>query len=145
MVNVSGPGMKGMVGMAARVFGAMSAAGGVSIVLITQSSSEYSISFCIESEDKVTAQKALRNNFELELKEGLLEPVEFLDDLAIVTLVGDGMRTSRGVASRFFTSLAEVDVNIIAIAQGSSERAISAVVPGSKSVRGGEGLSREPI
>jgi len=131
MVNVSGPGMKGMVGMAARVFGAMSAAG-VSIVLITQSSSEYSISFCIESEDKVIAQKALRNNFELELKEGLLEPVEFLDDLAIVTLVGDGMRTSRGVASRFFTSLAEVDVNIIAIAQGSSERAISAVVPVAK-------------
>jgi len=131
MVNVSGPGMKGMVGMAARVFGAMSAAG-VSIVLITQSSSEYSISFCIESEDKELAQQALHNNFELELKDGLLEPVEFLDDSAIVTLVGDGMRTSRGVASRFFTSLAEVDVNIIAIAQGSSERAISAVIPVAK-------------
>ncbi|MCW8330100.1 bifunctional aspartate kinase/homoserine dehydrogenase I [Photobacterium sp. SDRW27] len=131
MVNVSGPGMKGMVGMAARVFGAMSAAG-VSIVLITQSSSEYSISFCIESEDKQLAQQALQNNFELELKEGLLEPVEFLDNSAIVTLVGDGMRTSRGVASRFFTSLAEVDVNVIAIAQGSSERAISAVIPVAK-------------
>ncbi|MEJ2765439.1 bifunctional aspartate kinase/homoserine dehydrogenase I [Photobacterium sp. MCCC 1A19761] len=128
MVNVSGPGMKGMVGMAARVFGAMSAAG-VSIVLITQSSSEYSISFCIESEDKAVAREALHNVFELELKEGLLEPVEFLDNSAIVTLVGDGMRTSRGVASRFFTSLAEVDVNVIAIAQGSSERAISAVIP----------------
>lgn len=128
MVNISGPGMKGMVGMAARVFGAMSAAK-VSVVLITQSSSEYSISFCIESEDKAVAQQALQNSFELELKEGLLEPVEFLDNSAIVTLVGDGMRTSRGIASRFFTSLAEVDVNIIAIAQGSSERAISAVIP----------------
>ncbi|PSW04232.1 bifunctional aspartate kinase/homoserine dehydrogenase I [Photobacterium lipolyticum] len=128
MVNVSGPGMKGMVGMAARVFSAMSASG-VSIVLITQSSSEYSISFCIESADKGVAQEALQNCFELELKEGLLEPVEFLDDSAIVTLVGDGMRTSRGVASQFFTSLAEVDVNVIAIAQGSSERAISAVIP----------------
>ncbi|KLV04391.1 aspartate kinase [Photobacterium aquae] len=131
MVNVSGPGMKGMVGMAARVFSAMSAAG-VSIVLITQSSSEYSISFCIESEDKPAANKALQNHFELELKDGLLEPVEFIDNLAIVTLVGDGMRTSRGVASRFFTSLAEVDVNIVAIAQGSSERAISAVIPDEK-------------
>ncbi|KLV07579.1 bifunctional aspartate kinase/homoserine dehydrogenase I [Photobacterium ganghwense] len=131
MVNVSGPGMKGMVGMAARVFGAMSSAG-VSIVLITQSSSEYSISFCIESDDKVAAEKALHNNFELELKEGLLEPVEFMDNVAIVTLVGDGMRTSRGVASQFFTSLAEVDVNIVAIAQGSSERAISAVIPDEK-------------
>lgn len=131
MVNVSGPGMKGMVGMASRVFGAMSAAG-VSIVLITQSSSEYSISFCIESEDKAAAREALENGFELELKEGLLEPVEFLDNSAIVTLVGDGMRTSRGVASCFFTSLAEVDVNVIAIAQGSSERAISAVIPAEK-------------
>ncbi|WP_064605879.1 bifunctional aspartate kinase/homoserine dehydrogenase I [Photobacterium sp. J15] len=128
MVNVSGPGMKGMVGMASRVFGAMSAAG-VSIVLITQSSSEYSISFCIESEDKAVAQQALQSNFELELKEGLLEPVEFMGDLSIVTLVGDGMRTSRGVAARFFTSLAEIDANVVAIAQGSSERAISAVIP----------------
>ncbi len=131
MVNVSGPGMKGMVGMASRVFGAMSSAG-VSIVLITQSSSEYSISFCIEAEDKAKAEKTLADAFELELKDGLLEPVEFIDDVAIVTLVGDGMRTSRGVASRFFSSLAEVNVNIVAIAQGSSERAISAVIPEDK-------------
>ncbi|KHT45449.1 bifunctional aspartate kinase/homoserine dehydrogenase I [Vibrio sinaloensis] len=131
MVNVSGPGMKGMVGMASRVFGAMSAAG-ASIVLITQSSSEYSISFCIEAQDKALAEKALGETFELELKDGLLEPVEFIDDVAIVTLVGDGMRTSRGVASQFFSSLAEVNVNIVAIAQGSSERAISAVIPEDK-------------
>ncbi|MGR5236129.1 bifunctional aspartate kinase/homoserine dehydrogenase I [Vibrio alfacsensis] len=131
MVNVSGPGMKGMVGMASRVFGAMSSAG-VSIVLITQSSSEYSISFCIEAEDKAKAQQVLAEAFELELKDGLLEPVEFIDDVSIVTLVGDGMRTSRGVASRFFSSLAEVNVNIVAIAQGSSERAISAVIPEDK-------------
>ncbi len=131
MVNVSGPGMKGMVGMASRVFGAMSSAG-VSIVLITQSSSEYSISFCIEAHDKAKAQQVLADAFELELKDGLLEPVEFIDDVSIVTLVGDGMRTSRGVASRFFSSLAEVNVNIVAIAQGSSERAISAVIPEDK-------------
>jgi aspartokinase/homoserine dehydrogenase 1 len=131
MVNVSGPGMKGMVGMASRVFGAMSSAG-VSIVLITQSSSEYSISFCIEAQDKALASQALNESFELELKDGLLEPVEFMNDVSIVTLVGDGMRTSRGVASQFFSSLAEVNVNIVAIAQGSSERAISAVIPEDK-------------
>lgn len=131
MVNVSGPGMKGMVGMASRVFGAMSAAG-VSIVLITQSSSEYSISFCIEAGDKQLAQQALADTFELELKEGLLEPVEFMNDLSIITLVGDGMRTSRGVAAQFFASLTEAHVNIVAIAQGSSERAISAVIPEDK-------------
>lgn len=59
--------MKGMVGMASRVFGAMSSAG-VSIVLITQSSSEYSISFCIEADDKLKAQQVLADAFELELK-----------------------------------------------------------------------------
>lgn len=128
MVNVSGPGMKGMVGMASRVFGAMSLSG-VSIVLITQSSSEYSISFCIEAADKLKAEQALHTAFELELKDGLLDPIEFTDDVAIVTLVGDKMRTARGVASQFFASLAEVNVNVVAIAQGSSERAISAVIP----------------
>ncbi|UJF19658.1 bifunctional aspartate kinase/homoserine dehydrogenase I [Vibrio sp. SS-MA-C1-2] len=131
MVNVSGPGMKGMVGMASRVFGAMSVAG-ISIVLITQSSSEYSISFCIESDAKEAAEKALHAAFELELKDNLLDPVEFIDQLAIVSLVGDGMRTSQGIASQFFSSLAEVNINIIAIAQGSSERAISAVIPEDK-------------
>lgn len=131
MVNVSGPGMKGMVGMASRVFGAMSMAG-VSIVLITQSSSEYSISFCIEADDKAKAKKALSDSFELELKGGMLEPVDFIDDVSIITLVGDGMRTSRGIASQFFSSLAEAHINIVAIAQGSSERAISAVIPEDK-------------
>ncbi|MGB2078511.1 MAG: bifunctional aspartate kinase/homoserine dehydrogenase I [Vibrio sp.] len=131
MVNVSGPGMKGMVGMASRVFGAMSAAG-VSIVLITQSSSEYSISFCIEAQDKALAEQSLQDMFELEIKNGLLDPVEFIDNVAIVTLVGDKMRTARGVASQFFSSLAEVNVNVVAIAQGSSERAISAVIPEDK-------------
>ena len=67
--------------------------------------------------------------FELELKDGLLDPIEFTDNVAIVTLVGDKMRTARGVASQFFASLAEVNVNVVAIAQGSSERAISAVIP----------------
>lgn len=131
MLNVSGPGMKGMVGMAERVFGAM-ADSGVSVVLITQSSSEYSISFCIESEDKALAEHSLEAEFELELKDGLLEPLEFIDDLAIVTLVGDQMREAKGVAAQFFTSLAEVNINIVAIAQGSSERAISAVIPDGK-------------
>ncbi len=127
MVNVSGPGMKGMVGMAARVFGAMSNAS-VSVVLITQSSSEYSISFCIAAKDKQLALQALEDAFELELKNGLLDPIEFVDDVAIVSLVGDAMRTAKGVASLFFQSLTQVNINVVAIAQGSSERSISAVI-----------------
>ncbi|MFC3914984.1 bifunctional aspartate kinase/homoserine dehydrogenase I [Pseudaeromonas sharmana] len=127
MINVSGPGMKGMVGMAGRIFTAVSRAG-VSITLITQSSSEYSISFCIHTYDAEKARQILESEFELELKAGLLEEIEMRHDLAIISVVGDGMRTSKGVAARFFMSLAQGNINIVAIAQGSSERSISAVV-----------------
>ena len=131
MINVSGPGMKGMVGMAGRMFTAVSRAG-VSVVLITQASSEYSISFCIHTYDAEKALKVLNQEFELELKAGLLEEIEIRHDLAILSLVGDGMRTMKGIAARFFTSLAQAAINIVAISQGSSERSISAVVGNKK-------------
>ncbi len=127
MVDVSGPGLKGMVGMASRVFAAIAQAG-VTVVLITQSSSEYSISFCIHEKDKDKASKALAEAFNLELKSGLLEPVGFTSGLAVVTLIGDGMRHSTGVSATFFTSIAKAKVSVVAIAQGSSERSISAVI-----------------
>ncbi|WP_028115840.1 bifunctional aspartate kinase/homoserine dehydrogenase I [Ferrimonas senticii] len=133
MISVSGPGMKGMVGMASRVFAAM-ARTGVSVTLITQSSSEYSISFCVSAEDGVKALKALNQDFELELKQQLLEPVDVQRDLAIVTLVGDGMKTRKGVAAQFFKALSQAGASALAIAQGSSERAISAVVNQDKAI-----------
>ncbi|MCG9729979.1 bifunctional aspartate kinase/homoserine dehydrogenase I [Shewanella sp. Isolate13] len=127
MFDVSGPGMKGMVGMASRTLGAISRSG-VSVSLITQSSSEYSISFCVATEDAIKAKFALEQEFELELKSEILEPIEMRHNLAIVSLIGDGMRTHKGVAAKFFQALAQATVNIVAIAQGSSERSISAVV-----------------
>lgn len=127
MINVSGPGMKGMVGMAARVFASMSRAG-ISVVLITQSSSEYSISFCVSQSELPRARKTLEDEFYLELKEGVLEPLDVIQRLAIVSVVGDGMRTLRGLSARLFTALASANINIVAIAQGSSERSISVVV-----------------
>lgn len=127
MFNVAGPGMKGMVGMASRVFEVMSNAN-ISISLITQSSSEYSISFCIHSKDSERAQNLLEDAFALELANNLLDPIEVRHDLAIVTLVGDGMRHSKGLAAKFFSSLAQARVNNVAIAQGSSERSISTVI-----------------
>ena len=84
MFNVSGPGMKGMVGMAVRIFSAVSRAG-VSIVLITQSSSEYSVSFCIHSYDCDKTRKVLEREFELEFKNQLLDPLEIMQDLAIIS------------------------------------------------------------
>ncbi|ADU67933.1 bifunctional aspartate kinase/homoserine dehydrogenase I [Pantoea sp. At-9b] len=127
MFNVSGPGMKGMVGMAARVFAAMSRTG-ISVVLITQSSSEYSISFCVPQNELARARRVLEDEFYLELKDGLLDPLEVVEQLAIISVVGDGMRTLRGISAKFFSALARANINIVAIAQGSSERSISAVV-----------------
>ncbi|WP_298768503.1 bifunctional aspartate kinase/homoserine dehydrogenase I [uncultured Shewanella sp.] len=127
MFDVSGPGMKGMVGMASRTLGAISRSG-VSVSLITQSSSEYSISFCVNTSDAANAKQALEQEFELELQSELLEPLEIRHNLAIVSLIGDGMRTNKGITATFSQALAQATVNIIAIAQGSSERSISAVV-----------------
>ncbi|MEI2266166.1 bifunctional aspartate kinase/homoserine dehydrogenase I [Erwinia sp. CGal63] len=127
MFNVSGPGMKGMVGMAARVFAAMSRSG-ISVVLITQSSSEYSISFCVPQSDQLRARRVLEEAFFLELKDGLLEPLDVMENLAVISVVGDGMRTLRGISAKFFSALARANINIVAIAQGSSERSISVVV-----------------
>lgn len=127
MVNVSGPGMKGMVGMASRVFATMSKEN-ISVVMISQSSSEYCISFCIHSHDAHLAKQSLNNEFELELLNGLLEPIALRDNLSIVCLVGDGMQQQQGVAAKFFSSLAQARVNVVAIAQDSSERSICVVI-----------------
>lgn len=134
MFNISGPGMKGMVGMASRVFGAISRAG-VSISLISQSSSEYSICFCVASDCADKAEQALNAEFELERHSDLLEPFALQHGLAIVSLIGDGMRTRRGLAAKFFKALAQAGVNIIAIAQGASERSISVVIDQKKAAQ----------
>ena len=131
MFDISGPKMKGMVGMASRTLSAIAQAN-ISISLITQSSSEYSISFCVASEYAEKAKIALENEFELELGSELLEPIRMRHELAIVSLIGDGMRTYKGVAAKFFQALAQAAINIIAIAQGSSERSISAVIKQTK-------------
>lgn len=128
MFNVSGPGLKGMVGMAARVFKTL-ASGNISISLITQSSSEYSISFCLQETQQNNAKILLEEEFELELKNNLVSEIECQKHLSIITLIGDGMKEAKGVASRFFNSLFYANVNVVGISQGSSERSISAVIP----------------
>ncbi|MGN0903458.1 MAG: ACT domain-containing protein, partial [Succinivibrio sp.] len=91
-------------------------------------SSEYSISFCISQSELARAKKVISSEFRLEFKEGLLNPIEVKEGCAIISVVGDGMRMVRGISGRFFRALAEANVNIRAIAQGSSERSISAVI-----------------
>ena len=127
MVSVTGTCLPGTVGIAARVFDSVSRAG-VSVLLISQSSSEYSICFCIQAGDEAAAIAAINSEFTAELAGKVLDPVNVICDLAILTTIGDGMRKTKGIAGRCFTQLARADVNIVAIAQGSSERSISAVV-----------------
>jgi aspartokinase/homoserine dehydrogenase 1 len=104
----------------------------ISITLITQSSSEYSISFCIAAKDQSIALDVLHDEFALELHNQLLDPIEVRENLSIITLVGDGMRKTKGMAAKFFQALAQARINNIAIAQGSSERSISTVIEADK-------------
>lgn len=131
LINISGSGMKGMVGMAGRLFTAVSNAN-ISIILITQSSSECSISFCVYANEVNEAVEAIDEEFKLEFKEKILDSIEILRDKAIISVVGDGMSTNTGTAGRFFRALAQANININAIAQGSSESSISAVISSDK-------------
>ena len=127
VVNLTGPGMPGVPGIAGRVFGAL-ARKGISVVLITQSSSELSICFAVRRADGPGAVAAIQEAFPAELSAGFIDPVALRTGLAVLSIVGDGMRTRPGVAGTFFDALAEVGCNVVAIAQGASERIISAVV-----------------
>ena len=129
MVSVGGTAMRGRTGMASRVFNAVSSAGS-SILLITQSSSEYTISFCVRDSEVDTVRDAVAKEFELEIRERIIDEIEVIKDCSIVSVVGDGMIKNRGVASKFTNALSSQDINIIALAQGSSERCISAVISG---------------
>jgi aspartokinase/homoserine dehydrogenase 1 len=127
LLNVSGPGLAGAPGHAAKLFTAL-AGKNLSVVLISQSSSELSISLCVQAVDGARAAQAIQEAFHAEWQAGLLDPIGIQDGMAILSIVGEGMRTRTGVAGGFFEAMAEVDCNIAAIAQGSSERIISAVV-----------------
>lgn len=127
MVDVSGAGLRDTLGIAGRVFQAMARAG-ISVILITQASSEYSINFCVPSNLAAKAVATLEAELELELRADYVNPIEVKDELAVVSIVGDTMREQRGIARTFFAALASVGVNVVAIAQGFSERNISAVI-----------------
>ncbi len=127
LLTLEGSGLFGVPGIAARLFSALGQAN-VNIILITQGSSEYSISFAIKPEQKPAAQAAIAGAFEYELKAGIVDPVNIEDGLSVIAVIGENMRYSPGVAGRLFSALGKNGVNIVAIAQGSSELNISSVV-----------------
>lgn len=127
LVTIEGRGMLGVPGVAARAFGAV-ASTGTSVPLITQASSEQSICFAVPVEAANQVLDALQKNFSTEISERDIDRVWATDEIAIITVVGAGMRHTPGVAGQIFSQLGNNDVNVLAIAQGSSEVSISLVV-----------------
>ncbi|RPH53420.1 MAG: bifunctional aspartate kinase/homoserine dehydrogenase I, partial [Lysobacterales bacterium] len=134
LVNLEGAGMIGVPGTAHRLFGALREHG-ISVILISQGSSEHSICFAIPEAEAARAEMVVRHAFERELRDGQIQSVEVDSGCSILAVVGDGMAGSHGVAAKVFGALGTAAVSVRAIAQGASERNISAVIDGKHSSR----------
>jgi aspartokinase/homoserine dehydrogenase 1 len=127
LVNVEGTGMIGVPGVAHKLFGALGAAG-VSVVMISQASSEHSICFAVPASQAALARRTVEDAFLAERHRGEVQTVEVSGGCCILAMVGDGMIERVGIAGQFLGALGRAGVNVRAIAQGSSERNVSAVV-----------------
>ena len=144
LVTVEGRGMMGVPGIAARTFSAV-ASQGASVLMISQSSSEQSICFVIPTTAVPPVIAAIESELALELGRGDVDRVWSMDDVVIVTAVGAGMRTTPGVAARVFGALGQGDINVIAIAQGSSDCSVSFVVAASACAQAVQQIHMEVI
>ena len=129
LLNLEGSGMIGVPGIARRLFDALENEG-VSVILISQGSSEHSICFAVPQAQAKVAREAAEQAFYAELDRGQIHQVDVTPNCSILAVVGDQMAGTPGVAATFFEALGDASVNVRAIAQGSSERNISAVVNG---------------
>ena len=127
LLSLEGSGMVGIPGFSKRLFEALANAA-INVILITQASSEHSICVGIEEQHTAKAKAAVDMAFDYEIKLGLIEPLRIEKNLSIIAIVGDSMKNHTGVSGKMFGALGRNGVNIRAIAQGSSERNISAVI-----------------
>ncbi len=127
LLTLSGSGMVGVPGTAARLFNTLAQAN-INIILITQGSSEQSISFAVQPSDAKKAKRRVEKAFAFEIEKGAIESVRLEEDLAAVAIIGENMRYRPGIAGRLFQALGKNGINAIAIAQGSSELNISVVI-----------------
>jgi bifunctional aspartokinase / homoserine dehydrogenase 1 len=141
LITIEGRGMLGVPGVAARAFGAV-AATGTSVILISQASSEQSISFAVAAERTRRVVEALERAFATELADRDIDRIWSTNEVVTVTVVGSGMKHTPGVAGRVFSALGADGVNVIAIAQGSSEVSISLVVEAADKERAVRALHR---
>lgn len=127
LMRVQGSGLIGVAGIAKRLFGALSDKK-ISVIMISQASSEHSICFAVPPNVAALARQTLQKEFELEINAGQVEGVVIENDLSIVAIVGENMRHATGISGRCFQALGKNGINIAAIAQGSSELNISVVI-----------------
>jgi aspartokinase/homoserine dehydrogenase 1 len=127
LLTMQGSGMVGEAGISARLFGAISQAK-VNVILITQGSSEHTISFAVRPEDAGIAKAAIEKAFALELSAHLLEKIRVEENLSVVAVIGENMRNQPGVSGRLFQALGRNGISVVATAQGSSELNISVVI-----------------
>ena len=127
LLKIQGSGMVGVPGTAAKVFNT-AFTNGINVLFISQASSEYSICIAVEPKFGEAAKESLTYAFREELSTNLLEPIEILLNQAVVSIVGEGMSHVPGISAKLFTSLGRNDINVVAIAQGSSERNISVII-----------------
>ncbi len=127
MITIEGSGLPGVTGISKRLFTAL-ASRLVNIILITQASSEYSISFAISPADTEKAEEAIREEFQVEMKYKKIIEMEIEKHLSIIAIVGEKMKNTPGISASLFTSLGRNGISVIATAQGSSELNISVVI-----------------
>jgi aspartokinase/homoserine dehydrogenase 1 len=134
LLNLEGAGMIGVPGTAQRLFGALREAS-ISVILISQGSSEHSICCAVPNADAQAAAHVVKVAFERELREGQIQRVDVSEGCSILAVVGDGMAGSHGVAAKLFGTLGSAAISVRAIAQGASERNISVVIDARHSSR----------
>tara|TARA_B100000686_G_scaffold355377_1_gene473962 strand:- start:22726 stop:25236 length:2511 start_codon:yes stop_codon:yes gene_type:complete len=134
LVNLEGAGMIGVPGTADRLFGALRDAN-VSVMLISQGSSEHSICFAVPQNSAELVKSVVEKAFSVELSQGQIQNIEVTTECGVLAVVGDGMAGIPGVAGRFFRTLGSAGINVRAIAQGASERNISAVIDAKEMTR----------
>ena len=127
LVNVQGSGMIGVAGVSAKLFGVL-AMHKISVILISQASSEHSICFAIDPRGAENVKAILDAEFATEITHGHIDNIAIERDLSVIATVGEGMRKSSGIAGKLFSVLGKNGVNIVAVAQGSSEINISVVI-----------------
>jgi aspartokinase/homoserine dehydrogenase 1 len=127
LVNIEGGGMIGVPGIAARIFATLAGAA-VNIMMISQASSEHSICVVFRQEEAARALEALQAELAPEIRAKQIQNFDLRQDLAILAVIGDNMRGTPGISGKLFSSLGEKGINILAIAQGSSESNISFVI-----------------